>query len=240
MLWMEPVPVPQAGEEKNANSLARTARMVWIALNAVTAATQMVVIPPRVTVAVCQDGQAFIVTVCVLRDSGVQIARCLVTAKMEHPALRMMESVSVHQDIEAPLVREFVPLGFMATVAARHAPSVYTAVVPATILLAYVTAYLDLQEPSVMKCVLVADLARTALEYAPAPIMEHVILLIDPVSVTLAGLVVTALSLAHLPTGDQTASTRATATMALTAVPMMGSANVPQDGLAFTVHKDVP
>lgn len=25
--------------------------------------------------------------------------------------------------------------------------------------------------------------------------------------------------------------------MALTAVPMMGSANVPQDGLAFTVHK---
>lgn len=39
----------------------------------------------------------------------------------------------------------------MATVAARHAPSVYTAVVPATILLAYVTAYLDLQEPSVMK-----------------------------------------------------------------------------------------
>lgn len=45
-------------------------------------------------------------TVCVLRDSGVQIARCLVTAKMEHPALRMMESVSVHQDIEAPLVRE--------------------------------------------------------------------------------------------------------------------------------------
>lgn len=39
-----------------------------------------------------------------------------------------------------------------------------------------------------------ADLARTALEYAPAPIMEHVILLIDPVSVTLAGLVVTALS----------------------------------------------
>lgn len=35
----------------------RTARMVWIALNAVTAATQMVVIPPRVTVAVCQDGQ---------------------------------------------------------------------------------------------------------------------------------------------------------------------------------------
>lgn len=39
-----------------------------------------------------------------------------------------------------------------------------------------------------------ADLARTALEYAPAPIMEHAILLIDPVSVTLAGLVVTALS----------------------------------------------
>lgn len=50
--------------------------------------------------------QAFIVTACVLRDSGVQIARCLVTAKMEHPALQMMESVSVHQDTEAPLAKE--------------------------------------------------------------------------------------------------------------------------------------
>lgn len=45
-------------------------------------------------------------TVCVLRDSGVQIARCLVIAKMELPALQMMESVSVHRDTEAPLVRE--------------------------------------------------------------------------------------------------------------------------------------
>lgn len=240
MLWTEPVPVPRAGEEKNVNSLARTAHMVWIVLNAVTAAMQMVVILPQDTVAVCRDGQAFTVTVCVLRDSGAQIARCLVTAKMEHPALQMMESVSVHQDTEAPLVREFVPLGFMDTAAARHAPSVYTAAVPATTLLACVTAYLDLQEPSVMKCVPVADLARTALAYAPAPITERVILLIDPVSVTLAGLVVTALSLAHLPTGDQTASTPATAIMELTAVPTMGSANVPQDGLAFTVHKDVP
>ncbi|KAJ7424510.1 hypothetical protein WISP_28334 [Willisornis vidua] len=43
-------------------------------------------------------------------------------------------------------------------------------------------------------CQRMADLARTALEYAPAPIMEPVILLIDPVSVTLGGLVVTALS----------------------------------------------
>jgi len=40
----------------------------------------------------------------------------------------------------------------------------------------------------------VADLARTALEYAPAPIMEHAILSTDPVSVILGGLVVTALS----------------------------------------------
>lgn len=40
----------------------------------------------------------------------------------------------------------------------------------------------------------VADLARTALEYAPAPIMERVILSTDPASVTLVGLVVTALS----------------------------------------------
>lgn len=39
----------------------------------------------------------------------------------------------------------------MDTVAARHVPNVYTAVALATILLAYVTAYLDLQEPSVMK-----------------------------------------------------------------------------------------
>lgn len=39
----------------------------------------------------------------------------------------------------------------MDIAAARRAPSVSTAVVPATILLAYVTAYLDLQEPSVMK-----------------------------------------------------------------------------------------
>lgn len=39
----------------------------------------------------------------------------------------------------------------MDTAAARHARSVYTAVVPAITLLAYVTAYLDLQEPSVMK-----------------------------------------------------------------------------------------
>lgn len=45
-------------------------------------------------------------TAYVLRDSGVQIARCLVTAKMERPALQMTESVSVHQDTEAPLVRE--------------------------------------------------------------------------------------------------------------------------------------
>lgn len=45
-------------------------------------------------------------TVCVLRDSGVQIALCLVTAKMELPALQMMGSVSVHQDTEAPLARE--------------------------------------------------------------------------------------------------------------------------------------
>lgn len=45
-------------------------------------------------------------TVSVLRDSGVQIAPCLVTAKMEHPALQMMGSVSVHQDTEAPLARE--------------------------------------------------------------------------------------------------------------------------------------
>ena len=44
------------------------------------------------------------------------------------------------------------------------------------------------------QCVPVADLARTVLEYAPAPIMEPVILLIDPVSATLAGLAVTALS----------------------------------------------
>lgn len=40
----------------------------------------------------------------------------------------------------------------------------------------------------------VADLGRTALEYAPAPTMGLVILLIDPVSATLDGLVVTALS----------------------------------------------
>lgn len=40
----------------------------------------------------------------------------------------------------------------------------------------------------------VADLGRTVLEYAPAPIMGLVILLIDPVSATLDGLVVTALS----------------------------------------------
>lgn len=42
--------------------------------------------------------------------------------------------------------------------------------------------------------------------------------------------------LAHLLTGAQTASTHATAIMELTAVPTMASANVPQDGLAFTVH----
>lgn len=41
---------------------------------------------------------------------------------------------------------------------------------------------------------------------------------------------------AHLLTGDQTASTHATAIMELTAVPTMESANVPQDGLAFTVR----
>lgn len=46
---------------------------------------------------------------------------------------------------------QFVPLGFMDTAAARHVHSVYTAVAPATILLDYVTAYLDLLEPSVMK-----------------------------------------------------------------------------------------
>ena len=45
-------------------------------------------------------------TVCVLRDSGVQIAHCLVTAKMEHPALPMTESVSARRDSEALLARE--------------------------------------------------------------------------------------------------------------------------------------
>lgn len=54
----------------------------------------------------CLCLQVFTVTVCVLRDSGVQIAPCLVTAKMEHPALQMMGSVSVHQDTEALLARE--------------------------------------------------------------------------------------------------------------------------------------
>lgn len=43
--------------------------------------------------------------------------------------------------------------------------------------------------------------------------------------------------LAHLPTGDQTASTRATATMELSAVPTMGSASAPRAGLAFTAHR---
>lgn len=46
---------------------------------------------------------------------------------------------------------QFVPLGFTDTGAARHAHSVYTAVAPATILLDYVTVYLDLLEPCVMK-----------------------------------------------------------------------------------------
>lgn len=50
--------------------------------------------------------QVFTVIVSVLRDSGVQTAPCLVTAKTEHPALQMMGSVSVHQDTEAPLARE--------------------------------------------------------------------------------------------------------------------------------------
>lgn len=45
------------------------------------------------------------------------------------------------------------------------------------------------------------------------------------------------LQLAHLPTGDQTASTHATATMELSAVPMMGSASAPRAGLAFTAHR---
>lgn len=237
---MEPVPALRAGEERSVNSLARTVHMAWIVLSAVTAAMQMVVILPRVTVAVYQDGQVYTVTVCALRDNGDQIAHCLVTAKMGRHALQMMESVSVHQDTEAPPVREFVPLAFMDTGAARHVHSVYTAVAPATILLDYVTVYLDLLEPCVMKYVPVADLARTALEYAPAPIMEHAILSTDPVSVILGGLVVTALSHAHLLTGDQTASTHATAIMELTAVPTMESANVPQDGLAFTVRNDVP
>lgn len=39
----------------------------------------------------------------------------------------------------------------MDTGAARHVHSVYTAVAPATILLDYVTVYLDLLEPCVMK-----------------------------------------------------------------------------------------
>lgn len=240
MLWMEPVPVPRDGGERNVNSLARMVPTAWTVPSAVTAATLTGATPPRATAAASRDGQVFTVTVSVLRDSGVQIAPCLVTAKMEHPALQMMGSVSVHQDTEAPLARESARRGFTDTAAARPARSACTAVAPATTSLACVTACLDSQEPSAMKCVPVADLGRTALEYAPAPIMGLAILLIDPASATLDGLVVTALSLAHLPTGDQTASTRATATMELSAVPTMGSASAPRAGLAFTAHRGVP
>lgn len=45
-------------------------------------------------------------TVCALRDAGVLTARCPATVKMGLRVLRMMASVSVHPDSEAPLARE--------------------------------------------------------------------------------------------------------------------------------------
>lgn len=90
-----------------------------------------------------------------------------------------------------------------------------------------------------MKSVPVADLGRTVQEFAHAPTMELVIQLTGLVNVTLAGLVVTVLSLALLPTGALTVSIPAIATMELDVVPMTGNANVHQDGLVSTVLRDV-
>lgn len=45
-------------------------------------------------------------TVCVLKATGDQTVPCLVTAKMEHHAPQMKESVNVHLATEALLAKE--------------------------------------------------------------------------------------------------------------------------------------
>lgn len=90
-----------------------------------------------------------------------------------------------------------------------------------------------------MKFVRVADLERTAQAFAHALTMELVIQLTSPASVILAGSVAIVPSLALLPTGAQTVSIRAIATMALTAALTMESVNAHQGGLVSTAHKDV-
>lgn len=131
-LWMELVLVLQDGEEKNVNTIVRMVLMGWTVLSVVTAAMQMAVTQLLATVAASLDGQVCIVTVYVLRDVGVQTVHCPVSVKMVHRALQMKGSVNVHLATEALLVKEFAPLDFMAIAVARHAPSVCTAVVRAT------------------------------------------------------------------------------------------------------------
>lgn len=208
-------------------------------LSAVTAATQMAATPPRAIAAASLDGQVSTVTACVLKAAGAPIVRCPVTVKMGHPALLTKASVSVLRDSGAPLARESVPLVSMGTAAARHARSVSIAAAPATTSQAYVIACLASLAHSVMKCVPVADLEKTVPEFVHAPTTEPVIPLTDRASVTRVGLAVTAPSHVHLPTGAQTVSTRATATMEPSAVPTTGNANVLLAGLGSTAPRDV-
>lgn len=178
-------------------------------------------------------------TACVLRGAGAPTALCPATVKTELRAPRTTASVSVHPGSEAPLVRESAPLVSMGIAAARHAHNVCTAVGPATTSRACVTAYLASQVPSAMKCVPVADLGKTVQEFVPVPTTEPVTPLTDLVSVTRAGSAVTALNLVHLLTGAQTASTRATATMGLSAAPTTGNVNALLAGRGSTALRDV-
>lgn len=198
----------------------------------------MAVTPLQAIAAASLDGQVCTVTVCALRDAGVLTARCPATVKMGLRVLRMMASVSVHPDSEAPLARESAPPVFMDIAVARPARSVCTAVGPATTSRACVTAYLASPVPCAMKCVPVADLGKTVQAFVLAPTMAPVTPSTDPASVTQAGLAVTAPSPVHLRTGVRTASTPATATTEPFAAPMMGNANALLAGRGSTALRD--
>lgn len=201
---------------------------------------RMAATPPRATAAASLDGQVSTATACVLRGAGGPTALCPATVKMGLHAPQTMASVSVRQGSEAPPVRESAPLVFMGIAAARHARSACIAVGPATTSQACVTACLASQVPSAMKCVPVADLGKTVLEFVPVQTMEPVTPLTDLVSVIQGGLAVTARNLVLLRIGVQTASTRATATMGRSAVHTTGNVNALLAGPDSTALRDVP
>lgn len=231
---METAHVHQAGGGKDVETVARMEPMAWTVKSAVTAVMLMDAITPQATVAAWPGGLVFTVTVCVPRAAGAPTALSPVTVRTGHPVPLMKAHVSVPLATEAPPVKESAPRGTLATAAVRPVHSVYTATGPATTSQDSVTVCPASKGHCVMRFVQAVALGRTVLGAAVAQTMEHVTLSMGRVSVTLAGSEVTVLSLALRVSGDPTAFIHATVTMEPTAVHMMESANVHQDGQVFT------